>query len=97
MSTILVPKADAPQLGLEDLKHLMRAVNETTERLEGTHLALQEEVARLQRELAEANAQLRRSRALAALMAFPSGLVPPAWLTAFKPSPSPLLEYSAGP
>jgi signal transduction histidine kinase len=59
---------------LDDLKHLMRAVNETTERLEGTHLALQQEVARLQGELAEANAQLRRSRALAALGEMAAGI-----------------------
>jgi signal transduction histidine kinase len=74
MSSILVPKFDAPHLGLDDLKHLMRAVNETTERLEGTHLALQQEVARLQGELAEANAQLRRSRALAALGEMAAGI-----------------------
>jgi signal transduction histidine kinase len=74
MSSILVPNIDAPHLGLDDLKHLMRAVNETTERLEGTHLALQQEVARLQGELAEANAQLRRSRALAALGEMAAGI-----------------------
>ncbi|MHC4420752.1 MAG: sensor histidine kinase [Planctomycetota bacterium] len=74
MSTVLIPKADTPQLGLEDLKHLMRAVNETTERLQGTHVALQQDVARLQGELAEANAQLRRSRALAALGEMAAGI-----------------------
>ena len=74
MSSMLVPNIDAPHLGLDDLKHLMRAVNETTERLEGTHLALQQEVARLQAELAEANAQLRRSRALAALGEMAAGI-----------------------
>ena len=74
MSSVAVPNIDAPHLGLDDLKHLMRAVSETTERLEGTHLALQQEVARLQGELAEANAQLRRSRALAALGEMAAGI-----------------------
>jgi signal transduction histidine kinase len=74
VSTTLVSTADTQQLGLEDLKHLLRAVNETTERLQGTHLALQQEVVRLQGELAEANAKLRRSRALAALGEMAAGI-----------------------
>jgi two-component system sensor histidine kinase HydH len=74
MTGILVPNADVSQPGLDDLKHLMRAVNETTERLQGTHLALQQEVCRLRGELAEANAQLRRSRALAALGEMAAGI-----------------------
>jgi two-component system sensor histidine kinase HydH len=74
MSSTLVHDADTPQLGLEDLKHLMRAVNETTERLQGTHVALQQDVTRLQGELAEANAQLRRSKALAALGEMAAGI-----------------------
>ena len=61
-------------IGLEDLKHLMRSVNETTERLADTHAVLQREVVRLQGELAEANAQLRRSRDLAALGEMAAGI-----------------------
>lgn len=61
-------------LGLDDLKQLMRSVNETTERLHDTHAALQRQVARLQQELTEANEQLRRSRSLAALGEMAAGI-----------------------
>ncbi len=61
-------------VGVEDLRDLMRTVNETAQRLQGTHAALREEVARLQDELAEANAQLRRSRSLAALGEMAAGI-----------------------
>ena len=66
--------AEADNLGVDDLRELMRAVNETTLRLEQTPVALRTEVARLQRELAEANAQLRRSRSLAALGEMAAGI-----------------------
>lgn len=61
-------------VGVEDLRDLMRTVNETAQRLQGTHAALRDEVARLQDELAEANAQLRRSRSLAALGEMAAGI-----------------------
>ncbi len=61
-------------LGADDLRDLMRAVNETTERLQSTHVTLQTEVVRLKAELAEANAQLRRSRSLAALGQMAAGI-----------------------
>ncbi len=61
-------------LGVEDLQQLMRSVNETTERLQRTHTMLQQQVASLQSELAEANAQLRRSRSLAALGEMAAGI-----------------------
>jgi len=61
-------------LGVEDLQQLMRSVNETTERLQRTHTMLQQQVANLQSELAEANAQLRRSRSLAALGEMAAGI-----------------------
>ena len=61
-------------LDADDLRELMRAFNETTQRLESTHIALQKEVGRLRGELAEANAQLRRSRALAALGQMAAGI-----------------------
>lgn len=66
--------AGAGSIGPDDLRELMRAVNETTERLQQTHTALQQEVARLKGELAEANAQLRRSRSLAALGEMAAGI-----------------------
>jgi signal transduction histidine kinase len=74
MSTIASTQPESAQLGLEDLRDLMRAVNETTERLQGTHTALQQDVARLKGELAEANARLRRSKALAALGEMAAGI-----------------------
>jgi signal transduction histidine kinase len=58
----------------DELRELMRSVNETAERLSATHIALREQVARLQGELAEANAQLRRSRSLAALGEMAAGI-----------------------
>ncbi len=62
------------QLGVEELKELMRSVTETTQQLQQTHTALRAEVSRLQDELAEANAQLRRSRSLAALGEMAAGI-----------------------
>jgi signal transduction histidine kinase len=61
-------------LSLEELQQLVSAVHETTERLQHTHVALQRQVGRLQGELAEANAQLRRSRTLAALGEVAAGI-----------------------
>jgi two-component system sensor histidine kinase HydH len=52
----------------------MRTVNETTERLQHTHESLHRDVRRLKGELAEANAQLRRSRSLAALGEMAAGI-----------------------
>lgn len=62
------------ELGLDELKHLMQNVAETTERLQETHTTLQAEVIRLQNELAEANDQLRRARSLAALGEMAAGI-----------------------
>jgi signal transduction histidine kinase len=52
----------------------MRSVNDVTEALQQTHVQLQRQVARLQAELAEANAQLRRSRTLASLGEMAAGI-----------------------
>ena len=68
------PPIAAPTLGIDDLRQLMRTVNETTERLQHTHESLQLDVSRLKGELAEANAQLRRSRSLAALGEMAAGI-----------------------
>jgi signal transduction histidine kinase len=57
-----------------ELRDLMRVVTVTTQRLEHTHTALHAQVSRLQQELAEANAALRRSQALAALGEMAAGI-----------------------
>lgn len=67
-------RPDALAMGMDDLAVLMQAMNETAERLQGTHVHLRREVARLKSELAEANAQLRRSRQLAALGEMAAGI-----------------------
>ena len=52
----------------------MQSVMETAERLQSTHDVLQDQVQRLERELAEANAQLHRSRELASLGEMAAGI-----------------------
>ncbi|MCH8824696.1 MAG: hypothetical protein IH984_14450 [Planctomycetes bacterium] len=75
MSTVTARDISMPrEMIAEDLRDLMRSVNDTTQRLEQTHVVLRSEVAQLQRELADANAQLRRSRALAALGEMAAGI-----------------------
>ncbi len=75
MSIIAVPNiAQRPNVGIEDLEQLMRSVNDTAQQLQQTHVALRNEVAHLQRELAEANEQLRRSKSLAALGEMAAGI-----------------------
>ncbi len=61
-------------LSMDDLRDLMESVTQTTQRLQATHVALHEQVARLQLELADANAALRRSQALAALGEMAAGI-----------------------
>ncbi|MBT8486206.1 MAG: hypothetical protein HKO59_13375 [Phycisphaerales bacterium] len=61
-------------LDADEFKELMSAFTDTTRQLEQTHLALRQEVARLTEELDEANAQLRRSRDLAALGQMAAGI-----------------------
>jgi len=73
MTTIEQARNAAP-LGVEDLGELMTAVNEVTQRLHRTHEALRAQVTSLQKELADANAQLRRSRSLAALGEMAAGI-----------------------
>src|SRR5262245_15554517 len=66
---------DRPEaIEIDDLRDLMRLVSDTTRRLEATHDALRSAVARLQSELAQANAALRRSQALAALGEMAAGI-----------------------
>jgi len=61
-------------IGPDDLRELLQAVTQTTGRLQETHNSLQQEVARLQMELAEANASLTRSRTLAELGQMAAGI-----------------------
>lgn len=72
------PAADRPRalehLSMDDLRDLMESVTQTTQRLQATHVALHDQVARLQQELADANAALRRSQALAALGEMAAGI-----------------------
>lgn len=58
----------------EDLAGLMESFNAVTAKLEATHDSLRNEVARLTRELGEANAALERSRRLAALGEMAAGI-----------------------
>lgn len=57
-----------------ELAELVSAFTDLTGRLESTHRALRDEVARLKRELGEANAELERSRRLAALGEMAAGI-----------------------
>jgi signal transduction histidine kinase len=58
----------------EELIEIVRAYNQVTDRLRESHEALNQEVARLQRELASANAALQRSKRLAALGEMAAGI-----------------------
>ncbi len=62
------------QMSPADLADLMSAFNDVTSKLNATHEALRAEVARLSRELSEANQQLERSRRLAALGEMAAGI-----------------------
>lgn len=59
---------------MDDLRELMLSVTEVTTRLQGTHDVLQAQVQQLQAELSDANAQLQRSRSLAALGEMAAGI-----------------------
>jgi len=68
------PALAREQLGPEDLAELIGTFNEVTTRLQSSHESLQREVARLRRELGEANDALERSRRLAALGEMAAGI-----------------------
>jgi signal transduction histidine kinase len=61
-------------LTTEDLAGLLASFNDVTARLQASHEALAREVERLRRELGEANAQVERSRRLAALGEMAAGI-----------------------
>ncbi|GJQ28184.1 MAG: hypothetical protein HBSAPP03_00680 [Phycisphaerae bacterium] len=63
-----------PSLTPADLADLMASFTEVTAKLQASHEVLQGEVARLRRELGEANAQVERSRRLAALGEMAAGI-----------------------
>jgi signal transduction histidine kinase len=58
----------------EDLAQIIQAYNTVTERLQKTHEQLSAEVVRLRQELASTNAQLQRSKRLAALGEMAAGI-----------------------
>jgi signal transduction histidine kinase len=64
----------AAELALDDLREMMRSVDETARALQATHANLHNEVVRLQEELADAHAKLQRSRELAALGEMAAGI-----------------------
>lgn len=63
-----------PDRKLDDLAQIIAAYNQVTEKLRHSHDALHDEVARLREQLAGANAQLERSRRLAALGEMAAGI-----------------------
>ncbi|MCC7409481.1 MAG: GHKL domain-containing protein [Phycisphaeraceae bacterium] len=74
----LPPAAAAPTAKaderLDDLAQIIRAYNQVTENLRKSHEGLQAQVARLREELASTNAQLQRSKRLAALGEMAAGI-----------------------
>lgn len=68
------PPAADPMAAPHELPELLRVFNQVSLRLMETHRRLEERVAGLQRELAEAHEGLRRSRALAALGEMAAGI-----------------------
>jgi signal transduction histidine kinase len=69
-----VSEAPAPADRLDDLAQIIRAYNQVTENLQRSHEALRLQVASLQEQLASADAQLQRSKRLAALGEMAAGI-----------------------
>ncbi len=61
-------------LGPDDLAQVIHAYTQTAQNLQRSHVALHEQVLRLQEQLAGANAQLQRSKRLAALGEMAAGI-----------------------
>lgn len=74
MTTATAKPASPTSITPTDLADLMASFTEVTARLQSSHEVLQGEVARLRRELGEANAQVERSRRLAALGEMAAGI-----------------------
>jgi len=64
----------SPPIDLGELAEVARSFERASDRLRDSHAALEEETRRLRRELAEARAQLERSRELAALGELAAGI-----------------------
>jgi signal transduction histidine kinase len=69
-----VNPAPTPSMSPEELAGVIGAFNGVTARLQASHEALRSEVARLTQELSSANAQVERSRRLAALGQMAAGI-----------------------
>lgn len=72
--TIEAPDTANTTERLDDLAQIIGAYNQVTENLRASHDALRAEVVRLQKELASTDAQLQRSRRLAALGEMAAGI-----------------------
>lgn len=70
----ITPAAASPRQRLDDLAQIIAAYNQVTEKLQSSHESLQNEVIRLQQELRSTNAQLQRSKRLAALGEMAAGI-----------------------
>jgi signal transduction histidine kinase len=70
----MMDTARAASVSPDELARLIGAFNDVTARLQESHEALRGEVARLTRELSEANAQVARSQRLAALGEMAAGI-----------------------
>lgn len=66
--------ANVPMMTPDELGEIIAAFNDVTQKLERSHEQLRAEVTRLNRELGEANAQVERSRRLAALGEMAAGI-----------------------
>jgi len=69
-----LPDVSPPAERLDDLAQIIAAYNDVTEKLQSSHESLSREVVRLQRELASTDAQLQRSKRLAALGEMAAGI-----------------------
>ncbi|MCA8962653.1 MAG: hypothetical protein KDC38_19140, partial [Planctomycetes bacterium] len=74
MPAALEPQPAGATLTHAELAELMRSFNDVTERLQSTHETLRSEVARLNSELSDTRAQLRRARELASLGEMAAGI-----------------------
>jgi len=74
ISTAQLGRLRDDHVDIEDLRELMEIVNETTQALQSTHVALTQEVHRLKGELADANRQLAKQQELAALGEMAAGI-----------------------
>jgi two-component system sensor histidine kinase HydH len=72
--TVNLTSPTASDLRMDDLAQMMEAYNDAMQNLRASHEALTDEVVRLQHELASTDAQLQRSKRLAALGEMAAGI-----------------------